>query len=196
MLFLDLFQENYKKPAVDELTANSGQYSSTQNQINRLMVGFMNEFLSFLKNNKNIFSNIRFKLIEKGLNITVKQEWDNILSVLDDKESDNFLSKIARIRSNIIFHYSGKELRREYLKYFFEIPKDERNKNAYYSLGMNMRSTQFYYCDAAVGSYLREHLKIGLEDSHFNKMGDLIAKTNDTIRFLMEGYLKYKISKK
>jgi len=88
----------------------------------------MNEFLSFLKNNKNIFSNIRFKLIEKGLNITVKQEWDNILSVLDDKESDNFLSKIARIRSNIIFHYSGKELRREYLKYFFEIPKDERNK--------------------------------------------------------------------
>lgn len=195
ILFNDLLKEDYTKPVQREISSHAGEYTGIQLQIFKLSVALINEFFSTIKNNKNVVGDIRFKLIEKGLNKEIRKKWDNFLYIIfnPDKNSDNYISKIARIRSNIVYHYdqSGTQLRDSFVKKFFEAPKDDSNRKAYYSIGDTIGLTRFFYCDAMVQGYLNEHLKIDTIGS-FEKTNNLMKDMNMVIVNLMKNYYLYK----
>jgi hypothetical protein len=200
LLFLDLFNKNYRHPEPDgsePASVHLGQWGGIQNHLNRLFIGFISEFLIFIDKNRDITSTISFNNFLKGLPIDIKRSWFDILLVLDNKKTDDFLSQIARIRSNVSFHYdqSLTELRSGFIKKFFDSPKDKYNEKAYYSLGDTMEKTRFFYSDGAVEEYLKEHMKVS-KDNYYIEIKNLVEKTNRTLRFMIEGYLKTKLINK
>jgi len=201
MLLYDLFIESYPTPKLDgtaPASVSAGQWGGVQNHFNRLMIGFISEFLTFLEKNKDVMSTPSFKFFEKRLQKEVRESWYDILRVINNEKTDDFLSEIARIRSTITFHYDHqlKALRSGFIKKFFTTPKNNYNDKAYYSLGDTMRKTRFYYCDGAAEEYLNEHMKSFSEDNHNKEIRHLVDQTNKTLRFMMENYLNYKINQK
>lgn len=197
ILFTNLIQKNYRQPrpdVVEPASVHLGQLGGVNNHLNRLAVGFMSEFIIFLRQNKKVINNINFMLLIKNLPPEARKNWNHILGVLEDKDSDDFLSKIAKIRSNVAFHYdqSLKEIRSGFIKKFYDSPPNEYNKKAFYSLGDNIETTRFYYCDGAVDEYYRENVKFTEENSYHKEVKNLIEKTNISIRHMMEAYLKTK----
>lgn len=164
ILFNDLIKRNYKKPIPGEINAHAGEYAGIQLQIVKLSVALIDEFFIVLEKNKDTIKSFKFQLIEKGLNKELKNKWTNILTLAlnPNNSSTSYLSKIARVRSNITYHYdhSGTQLRNSFIKRFFDSPKDESNKKAYYSMGGTIETTRYFYCDAVIHEYINEHLKI------------------------------------
>jgi len=193
LFFVDYISEEYRKPNPDNiepLNDHLGSLAGINNHLNRLVISLVSELFIFLDKNKKVIASMPFMLYEKKLPADIRRDWNNILNILKDDSKDDFLSQIARIRSNVTFHYdqSLKEIRSGYISTFFDSPKGDYNKKAYYSLGSNVSSTRFYYCDAAVSSYTDKVLKVKSEN-HLNKAVEIVRSMNNTIRYMMEFYL-------
>ncbi len=199
ILFNDLIKKDYEKPIPGEINAHSGEYAGMQLQIMKLSVALIDEFFIVLSKNEDIIKSFRFKLIEKGLNKELKNKWTNILAIAlnPNNNSNSYLSKIARVRSNITYHYdhSGTQLRNSFIKRFFDAPKDKSNEKAYYSMGGTIETTRYFYCDAVIHEYINEHLKIESLD-YIDKTNKLTRDMSMVIVNLMKSYYKYKLSKK
>ncbi|MFA6257387.1 MAG: hypothetical protein WC671_00020 [Candidatus Paceibacterota bacterium] len=200
ILFNELIHETYLKPKLDGSEPPSvhlGHWGGIQNHLNRLMVGLISEFLIFLDKNKKTINSISFKLFVKNLPHDVRQDWNKIQNVLQDSDSKDFLSKIAEIRSNVTFHYdqSLTQLRIGFIEKFITSTKNNYNKQAFYSLGNTIQTTRFYYSDGAAEEYVKKEMKYLSNENYNKEMRELVDKTNTTIRFMMEHYLKQKIKK-
>lgn len=197
ILFNNLLKKNYSEPHPGKIDSHSGEYVGTQVQINKLSVALISELMIVLKNNQKTFKSIRFKLIEKGLPKDIKQRWENILKISTnpDNDSSSYLSRIARIRSNIVYHYdhSSTQLRESFIKFFFETPKSEANKKAFYSLGSTMELSRLFYCDAAASEYLNSHLKFDTVND-FQKTIKIMETMNKVIVNLFKNYFLSKES--
>lgn len=199
IFFVDSFNKSYREPKYDgseEPSVHLGQCGGIQNHINRLVIGLISEFFIFLEKNNEVTSSINFQLFIKKLPEEVRNDWFNLLGTLDN-ESEDFLSKIARIRSNIAFHYdqSLTELRSGFIEKFFGVNKDKSSEYAFYSLGGTMETTRFYYCDGSVEAYSKKLLGSSPEDNYFENVRDLIPKINKTIGNIMVFYLAQKNKK-
>lgn len=201
LFFSDLLKNTYRPLSKEESTGQTtsvhlGESAGLNLQVSRLIIGLVNEFFSFLRENETVLRHPRFKLFEKQLNGEMKQMWFEILTIAFGKDisSQDFLFKIARVRGNIVFHYSKsrKEIPMSFLKRFNEEEKTLTNRKAYYSIGGRMENTRFYYCDAAVEEYLREHLMISHQQSYFGNIVAIVGSMNKAIAGLMSEYLSYK----
>lgn len=195
ILFNDLIKNNYSNPEDGEISAHAGEYSGLQLQIIKLSVALIDEFLIVLDKNKNVIKSIKFKLIEKCLNKELKNKWNNILSIAlnPNSNSNSYLSKIARVRSNITYHYdhSGTQLRDSFIKRFFNSNINESNEKAYYSIGETIETTRFFYCDAVIDEYINEHLRIE-SLNYIDKTNKMVKDMNMIIANLFKSYFIYK----
>lgn len=197
MLLTDLFQKAYPEPegdAVIKPTAFRGEWGGMQIYLSKFMIGIVSEFLIFLRKNASVVSSVKFNLLVKKLPRETQVEWNNILSILGDNPSDDFLSKLAQIRNNVVFHYdqSLTEMRKGFIKKFYDMPKDNSNLDAFYSLGDKMSLTRFFYCDGATEEYIKDLLKVDSDKNYFQIMTNLLTKINSTVIPLMKFYLDKK----
>ncbi len=192
--FDNLIEENYRRPEDDEVSAHAGEFNGIRIQINKIIIGTIAEFIVFLEKNQDITSSIKFQLFLKKINNEDRERWYDLIRVSSGKyttSENEFSSIIKRIRSNVAFHYdqSLKELRKGFLKSFFSESKNlKQHKKAYYSLGVKMRSTRFYYADAAIDDYIRSLLK----EEYFKTVTKIVNDMNHSINALMGEYLKTK----
>jgi hypothetical protein len=195
ILFKEIFEENYRLPEVNKVSYHMGEYGGVRIHIDRLFISLVNEFLIFIKNNKKTINSIQFTVLIKKLNREDLDKWHKMyLTAIGEyfNESD-FLSKIAKIRSNIISHYdeSGTQVRRGFVRKFFETPKNAGNEFAYYSLGTQVGNTRFHYCDGALEEYLKENLII-FEENHREKIRQITKDMVHVIYSLFTKYFEYK----
>ncbi len=196
LFFVEYIVKEYRKPNSDNSEPPNdhlGSWAGLNNHLNRLIISLTSELFIFLEKNKKVTSSISFILFEKKLPSDIRNDWHDVLDVLYDENKNDFLSHISRIRSNVTFHYdqSLKEIRSGFINTFFDSPKNNYNQKAYYSLGDNVSTTRFYYCDGAVSSYTDKLLKIKSEN-YLNDIVKIVGKINNTIRFMMESYLEDK----
>lgn len=195
ILFSDLLKKDYIKPISEEISAHSGEYAGVQLQILKLSVALIDEFFIVIEKNQDVIKGLRFKLIEKGLSKELKNKWENILSIAlnPNNNSNSYLSKIARVRSNITYHYdhSGTQLRNSFIKRFFDAPKNKSNEKAYYSMGGTIETTRFFYCDAIIHEYINEHLKLD-SLNYIEKTNKITKDMSIVIVNLLEKYYIFK----
>jgi len=199
ILYSDLIKNNYEEPTPNEISAHLGEYNGIRIQIFKLSVSLIDEFLIVLKNNKDVIGDLKFKLIEKGLNKDLQNKWSDILSIVFDKtkNKNSYLSKIAEIRSNVTYHYDGSrtQLRKFFINRFYDQPKDLSNEKAFYSIGNTIETTRFFYCDAIIHEYINNNLKIESLD-YIEKTNKIIRDMSGVIALLLKNYYLYKKGKK
>ncbi|TSC70332.1 MAG: hypothetical protein CEO12_435 [Parcubacteria group bacterium Gr01-1014_46] len=188
LIFVQKFvEDNYRKPEIDEISVQMGEWGGIMTHTNKLIVSTVNEFLIFLEKNKDITSSLRFSFLLKNLTKNEKANWTKIID--PNKDESSVISKIARIRSNVSFHYdhSKEELRRGFIRSFFGESKGIlQHKKAYFSLGRDMRTTRFFYADAAVEDYARSLLS----EKDIKVVRSTIDTMNLTIQSLLSAYIK------
>lgn len=187
IFFQKFIEDNYRKPEFDEISIQTGEWGGIMTYTNKLIISTLNEFLIFLKNSKNVTTNPKFSLLLKNLS---KSEINNWIKMVDpEKDKTSVIARIARIRSNIAFHYdhSVDELRRGYIRSFFGEGKNVLQHNkAYFSLGRDMRTTRFFYADAAA----EEYMKSLINESDMKFVRNTIDAMNLTLQSLLSAYLK------
>lgn len=186
IFFQKIIEDNYRKPDVNEVSAHSGEYNGLVVQAERLLIAATAEFISFLDKNKAVVNSINFQVILKGLNSENRKSWDNLVKFGSQSTT---LTKIARVRSNIAFHYdhSMEELRRGFIDSFFNKRGDLiQHRHAYYSLGDDVETTRIHFSDAAAEDYV--HSLIAIEDK--NEIRKAIIDMNQSVHALLCLYLE------
>ncbi len=187
IFFQKFIEDNYRKPDINEVSAHAGEYGGLIAQADRLLIATVGEFFKFIEENTSVLNSISFLLLlKKDNNQDYKNAWNDLIKLGD---GSTVLSKIARVRSNVTFHYdnSMEELRRGFINSFFTKEKDlTQHSRAYYSFGDDMEKTRMYYSDAATQSYINSILAI--EDRA--KIREAINSMNHTIQWLLRVYLK------
>jgi hypothetical protein len=186
IFFQKVIEDNYRKPDVNEVSAHAGEYNGLIAQTERLLIATVGEFFKFIEENEVVLTSTNFLLTLKKLSLEKRNRWNDLVSFGD---GSTILSKIARIRSNVTFHYdnSMEELRRGFINSFFSNRKDLiQHKRAYYSFGNTMENTRMYYSDAAAEDYI--HALLGTEDRI--AIREAINGMNHTIQGLLRVYLE------
>lgn len=186
IFFQKLVEDNYRKPEADEVSAHAGEYNSLIAQADKLLIATVSEFLKFVEENNQIINSVQFLLHVKNLNSGNRNAWNNLVRLTGES---SVFSKIARVRSNVTFHYdhSLEELRKGFIHSFFTKRKDlAQHKRAYYSLGDTMANTRIYFSDAAAEDYIFSILDI----SDKNNIRNAIHQMNHTIKGLLTEYLR------
>lgn len=155
ILFEKLVINKYRKPTPNEkASAHLGNYSGLQVHLQKLMTGTINEFFTFLRENRKVFTTREFKEVLDRLRSEEKKNWDGIVAAACGRSPgvSDFLSALAQIRSTTAYHYdhSGKKIREGFISHFFNEEQNDLNKYAYYSIGETLELTRFYFSDAAV----------------------------------------------
>lgn len=194
LIFFDLLlKETYRQPKDAELTSHAGEYSGLRIQLRKLMIGTAVGFLEFVRKNDSLISAPQFQLILKKIPKDRRKIWTDIYLSATGKSANSeetLFSILSRIRSNIAFHYDihNKELRTGFVQAF-------HNKNnlppqyqkAYFSPGVNMEETRYYYADASTEKYISNILE-GRED----EISKTISDANLFITAVMNVYLNSK----
>ncbi len=187
IFFQKIVEDNYTKPDVGETTLHAAEYSGLIVQLDKLLIATVGEFFKFIDVNKSVISDIQFHLLlKKNNNQDYINEWNDLINI---SEGSTILSKIARVRSNVIFHYdhSMEELRKGFINCFFRGEKNlSQHKHAFYSIGDDMEHTRMYYADAAVQSYINSLL----DTDDRSQIRNAIIDMNQTIQWLLKIYLK------
>ncbi len=187
IFFQKIIEDNYRLPDKDEVTVHMGEYSGLMTQANKFLISVVAEFLLFTEKNKDVVNSIPFRVLLKKVDNKTRVDWINIIDPEQDVTS--IISKIARIRSNVSFHYdhSAEELRRGFVRSFFKESKGlVQHKKAYFSFGDTMEFTRFYYSDAAVDEYVRS-LITGEDMANIRKF---IGNMNQSIQAMLLVYIR------
>ena len=185
IFFQKIIEDNYRKPEPEEVSAHAGEYNGLIGQIDKFLIATVGEFFKFIDENKSVLNSMHFLLLLKKLNPENKDRWN---ALIDLGDNSNILSKIARVRSNVAFHYdnSMEELRRGFINSFFLNKRDLiQHERAYYSFGNTMETTRMYYSDAAAEDYI--YSQLGSENKL--KIRSAINDMNHTIQGLLRVYL-------
>ncbi len=185
IFFQKFIEENYRRPGPDEVSAHAGEYNGLMAYVDKLLIATIGEFFVFIDKNKSITSSISFLLLLKNLDSKNKNNWIDLVKL---NEGSSVLSKIARVRSNVVFHYdhSMEEIRKGFIMAFFtDRKKVAQHKKAYLSLGDNMRETRIYYSDAAVSDYISSLI----DNIDRNEIWKAMDNMNHTIQGLLRVYL-------
>ena len=182
-----LLKENFRHPDISEISVHMGEYSGFLSHNTRLLLATVSEFFCFLDKYKTVTTSIKFRLLLKELNKEQARTWADLMNY--KKDNDSLFSRIARIRSNTVFHYdhSSKELVSGFKKCFFEKGKDlpQYNKCYYYS-DQNMRTTRFFFSDAAADMYTQTLVT----KKEIDEIEKVVGHINKTVRALMISYLQ------
>ncbi len=186
IFFQKLVEDHYRKPDINEVTAHAGEYNGLIAQADKLLIATVGEFFKFIEENRSVLGSFSFQLLLKKLDPVYRNKWNDLVSL---SNNSSILSKIARIRSNVTFHYdnSMEEMRKGFINGFFLKRKDMiQHKHAYYSLGGTMETTRMYYSDAAAEDYIHSLL------DHIDRSQIRLAinDMNHTIQALLRVYLE------
>lgn len=195
ILFQVLLNKIYEKPTT-EVNVHNGTYGGVVTYMNKFAAAFINEFLIFLEHNKAVFSSSQFELILRSLPKKKRDVWNDLIDIALSKtpRSSTFTKVLLQIRANITFHFydAKKVLRKSFIDRFFKQGKAGHNDYACFSIGSNMESTRFYYCDAAVQEYFNtKGQEVETQNLiNFNiQLKEVIEDMNETIIALMTQFI-------
>lgn len=201
LLIVDHVSEPIIKDGKEELTYHNGEYAGIRQHIIRLFLGTINEFLVFLSKHRETIEGEKFLKIKSELLEEEKNIWENLYNLATAKNEgklDPVFQFLHDIRSNVAFHYWDSKVPRGFKKFFYENGPSIYNRRAHYALGESMRSTRFFYGDAAASAYINVVAeKHGFATNDLEKLilEDIMGNFNRVIRSLLLLYIRSKKSK-
>ena len=155
----------------------------------RAVAALLHELFSLIQTNRKLLDHSFFLAVLKQLHPRSREAWRALVDVALEATPKNRLGKrLLLLRNKVLFHYDPKALSQGYIQHFLVTAK--RDNRAYLSRGDSMRSTRFYFADAAAEGYL--HSLVGYEQSEELKMelGDIIDRVNNGLMMIVGSYIQ------
>lgn len=204
------FISEFRKPDDGEISGHAGVYGGLRLHILKMSAGLLNEFLKFIRENRNILESQGFKQHLQSMSRDGASLWNLLIttsgkknpgSTKEQSSREKFEELLARIRNETAFHYaqSSEALILGYRSKFFGVKNKGSNniEAAYYSGGSmtDYEGTRFYYADAALQGYLEDRIaSVGELDLVVKDMYDLLIAVSKIISGILTEYHKTKPS--
>lgn len=180
-----------KPPDVTVRNETTGQFAGMGNFVLRHLIGLFWEFLTLIKENKDVFNEESITCAEGRLGPESKAFWKSLKdlaitekAVLPEKQQE-IVECLVVIRNSVSFHfYHTKNFINGFNQYVTAAGSEAA---VYASYGDQMEKTRFYFADAATQYQMMKYMKDkGAEDS---EIIGFIGMMNQALRFLIEAFL-------
>lgn len=132
----------------DGISPEIGQRSGLSAHLLRLTMGILHEFLTLLRENKDIVEDPRLSRLLATLPNSYRKNWRDL--VTESLGGTTSSAVLAMVRNSVAFHYyQPRALADGYRACFFSDPTTDLNRRAFVSRGNDMDAMRFYYADAA-----------------------------------------------
>lgn len=182
------------RPSEPTVDAESGQIYGMSIWAARMTLAMIHELLNAVKvaAKEGVLSGAEFTTVVESLDPRSHQAWSAILAVATNTAKSGMAADVRKymeqVRHNAAFHYyQPTELRRGYDAHFFDDKANEFNAHAYASIGDTMRTTRYYFADAAVSRYYDDG---GAKRELFAVSNKLRPVISLALRGVVQGYLE------
>jgi hypothetical protein len=163
MIMLDQYRVAFTPVSLEEVTPQSGQFGGLIVMVHRYIGGILNEALNVIDDEPMAMADGETTGLLASLPRQTQEFWKSIIAeATNSRASGNQSNRamLARLRNKVSFHYDGEKLCEAFREYFSGSPRHERNALAYYSSGIDMDATRYYFADAAAHA---DYTKAGTE---------------------------------
>lgn len=151
MILLDQYRLAFAGTAANEISAHAGQSAGLLIQVHRFIGGIVNEALKVIDEERTAIDGAEVAELLASLPTPVQNFWRDIISEAQNSpQATNRTNRamLARLRNKSAFHYDGTNLYEAFHHFFTDTPT-VYNAKAYYSAGVDMDGTRYFFADAA-----------------------------------------------
>lgn len=134
----------------DEISKNRGSKAGLNTSLRVAMAGAVNELLVLIKNNRPVLREPAFEKVLKAIGRSSADDWNSLVSsATEEKAKGSLEESLVFLRNKVAFHYDAARIGSGFRRYF-----EKPGEKAYVSRGSTVRSTRFYFADAARQRYM------------------------------------------
>ena len=151
-----------------------GQWSALRETSFRMTCGVIAEMLYLVQKRRATIGTSQFREIVRKLDVRAREAWSAIENAAQERgTSTTIAGKLHVIRNTSAFHYDPERIAEGYRDFFVGT-----GKMPFISRGNNMRSTRFYFADAAgMAAVARQMEGVSREDL-FSLPDGIVAQVN------------------
>ena len=151
-----------EQPKLDKVCEELGEFSALKNYLHRLIYAHIHELHYLLQSHlKEVSGMASFKKIVEQLGPQERKNWGALVAMAT-AQSDPQKEWFKSFRDGLAFHYvRHKDLYDGYLswKESLESGKEPGQEGAYISLGSSVKTTRYYFSDAAAAAWMKKEWK-------------------------------------
>ncbi len=141
-------------PERERPSPSLGQLNGLGLHLIRIQAATVHELLQLISEEASAVAHSSFRDIVRLLTPAGREAWETLEVVASGRWQDTPFSRVLFfLRNKIGYHYDAKELARGYKAAFGQ------SKPPYLSRGSSMKSTRFYFADAAAEAYMLDKAK-------------------------------------
>jgi hypothetical protein len=165
-----------------------GALGGAQQHAFRAIAALLHELFKLIKDNEAPLRHDFFVSVLNELHPVSRKEWLALVNAARNAQPKDPLGrKLMLLRHKVFFHYDPKAVFQGYNLHFLNATK--RDDRAYLSRGNSMRTTRFYFADAAAEGYT--HHLVGKETSDLMEdIGDIIHQVNHGLMMIVRTYVQ------
>jgi hypothetical protein len=155
----------------------------------RAIAALLHELFKLIQDNRELLNHRFFVAVLQQLHRVSREAWQALVDVaFEATPKDQLGKRLLLLRNKVFFHYDPQAISQGYAQYFLSTTK--RDDRAYLSRGGSMRSTRFYFADAAAEGYL--HALVGHEQVEELKedLGDIIDRVNNGLMMIIGNFIQ------
>ncbi len=170
-----------------------GAYSGMEWHLFRLISSILHELFKLIESNQELLSDPFFKGMLRRLPSPVQSDWRTLVDIaLGAKRHDKVGRILLLIRNKVASHYDLKCISTGYEKHFrgssAGLPGIQ--DYAFASIGSTMRSSRFYFADAAAQGYLRSIFDSDSLDKIMMEVFQLLDPFNVALLNIVSGFIQ------
>lgn len=152
-----------KKPNLKNICAEYGEYNGQNNYLHRLIYANLHELhYLFAQHHKSVAEQSLFAAVIETMPPDFRKSWDELVRMSVDKTNPMFVW-FKNFRDGLGFHYvRHPQLVRGYKTWMSELKtggKANSQEGAYISRGDSVKTTRYYFADAAADAWMNEEVK-------------------------------------
>ena len=191
IIIADQLTQNERPDGEPCISAAWGQYNGFQAYLRRLLAGLFHELFRLIEKNRDILSEPALADTVKRMNREAREAWRPIVAGALSRTSNNDLARVlAIVRNKVVFHYDSEEILKGYEIRFSRSDVESR---PFISRGTTMRSTRFYFADAAADAYFRKQIDAPGLGEEFSPRSRLMLAVNTALLSIVPSFVERRV---
>lgn len=191
ILWLSVLHQNNPPAIPRSYSKDWGQYEGLRMHVIRRLHAVLFETLYLIQQRRRDLKHPLFQSAIQTLHKMEKDAWRKLeeAAISEQSSDDEFVEFLRRIRNKLSSHYSdARTIGAGYRKAFFDA-RGQKLMEAFISRGSSMRSSRFYFADAASYGVIEAAVQ-GKEAEYRRKIDEFTGRINRSLYHIVERFVQ------
>lgn len=166
-----------------------GAIAGAQLHAFRAVAGLLHELFELIRANDEVLHHDFFVSLLQQVHPKSREAWQALVDVARGATPAHKLGKrLLLIRNKVFFHYDPKAIFAGYTEHF--LGPREKDDRAYLSRGLSMRTTRFFFADAAATGYLSSVLGSKTAEALTDDLMEIVDSINQGLMLIVGRFIQ------